>query len=72
MEGCRKKPQVVLSIQEKKVLGLIVKGKTNREIADELFVSIHTVKAHVQHILKKLSVKSRVQAAVIASNEYSL
>ena len=72
MEGCRKNSKKSLSFQEKKVLDLIVEGKTNKEIADELFVSIHTIKAHVQHILKKLSVKSRVQAAVIASNQKNL
>ena len=72
MEGFRKNSKKSLSFQEKKVLDLIVEGKTNKEIADELFVSIHTIKAHVQHILKKLSVKSRVQAAVIASNQKNL
>ena len=51
-----------LSEQELRVLGLIVAGKTNREIADELFISVGTAKWHVHNILQKLGVGNRSQA----------
>ena len=51
-----------LSEQELRVLGLIVAGKTNREIADELFISVGTAKWHVHNILQKLGVSNRSQA----------
>jgi len=51
-----------LSEQEMRVLGLIVVGKTNREIADELFISVGTAKWHVHNILQKLGVGNRSQA----------
>jgi len=51
-----------LSEQEIRVLGLIVAGKTNREIADELVISVGTAKWHVHNILQKLGVNNRSQA----------
>ena len=51
-----------LSEQELRVLGLIVAGKTNKEIADELFISVGTAKWHVHNILQKLGVSNRSQA----------
>lgn len=57
-----------LSEREFEVLGLVVKGKSNTEIAKELFISVHTAKAHVCSILQKLCVDCRVQAAVKAIN----
>ncbi len=51
-----------LSEQELRVLGLIVAGNTNREIAGELFISIGTAKWHVHNILQKLGVSNRSQA----------
>ena len=51
-----------LSEQELRVLGLIVAGKTNREIADDLFISVGTAKWHVHNILQKLGVGNRSQA----------
>jgi len=51
-----------LSEQEVRVLGLIVAGKTNREIADELVISVGTAKWHVHNILQKLGVNNRSQA----------
>jgi LuxR family maltose regulon positive regulatory protein len=51
-----------LSEQELRVLGLIVAGKTNREIADELVISVGTAKWHVHNILQKLGVSNRLQA----------
>ena len=53
--------------REREVLDLIVRGLTNKQIARELAISDGTVKGHVKHLLKKLGVKSRVEAAVWAS-----
>jgi len=58
-----------LSEREFEVLRLVVKGKSNTEIAKELFISVHTSKAHVCSILQKLCVDDRVQAAVKAVQE---
>ena len=58
-----------LSEREHKVLSLLVSGKSNSEIADQLHVSVHTVKVQVSNILHKLSVNDRVQAAVKAIKE---
>lgn len=55
-----------LTEREKEVLQKLVEGKSNREIADELVVTLHTVKAHVCSILQKLAVDDRTQAAVKA------
>jgi len=55
-----------LSEQELRVLGLIVAGKTNREIADELVISVGTAKWHVHNILQKLGVSNRSQATARA------
>ena len=55
-----------LTEREKEVLSLLVQGLSNNEISERLFVSSHTVKAHVANILSKLSVTDRVQAAVKA------
>jgi len=52
--------------RERDILNLIVRGRTNQEIADEMFISINTAKAHVSNILNKLEVKDRVQAVVKA------
>jgi DNA-binding NarL/FixJ family response regulator len=55
-----------LSLREEDVLRLLMKGYTNLHIAAELHVSPETVKSHVSHILKKLGVNSRTQAALRA------
>jgi NarL family two-component system response regulator LiaR len=59
-----------LTSREMEVLQLIVAGKSNPEIADELCISIHTAKAHVGSILNKLCVNDRVQAAIKALKEH--
>ena len=58
-----------LTERESEVLKLLVQGKSNTEIAQELIVSVHTAKAHVCSILQKLCVDDRVQAAVKAIKE---
>ena len=62
--------KVQLTEREVEVLRLLVKGKSNTEIAKELIVSVHTAKAHVCSILQKLCVDDRVQAAVKAVKEH--
>lgn len=58
-----------LTSRELEVLQLIVEGKSNPEIANQLCISIHTAKAHVGSILNKLCVNDRVQAAIKALKE---
>lgn len=54
--------EVGLSEREQEVLALIATGATNREIADRLFLSPHTVKEHTSAIYRKLKVKNRAEA----------
>jgi DNA-binding NarL/FixJ family response regulator len=58
--------QLELTAREIDVLALIADGKTNRQIATELFISNKTASAHVSHILSKLSVQNRTAAAATA------
>ncbi len=53
----------VLTDQERKILGLIAEGKTNKEIAAEIFLSDKTVKNYVSSILSKLNLRRRSEAA---------
>jgi DNA-binding NarL/FixJ family response regulator len=55
-----------LTPRERDVLKLVVEGQTNRQIAERLSLSIGTVKIHVEHIIAKLGVSDRTQAAVHA------
>ncbi|WP_201833623.1 response regulator [Microvirga zambiensis] len=59
-----------LSESEERTLRLILAGLTNREIAERLEVTEKTVKFHVGNILKKLNVKNRVEAALLAKREW--
>jgi DNA-binding NarL/FixJ family response regulator len=60
---------VALSSRELDVLRLVVDGLTNQEIAEKLFISMETVKSHLKHIMDKLAVSDRTQAAVKAVRE---
>jgi two-component system, NarL family, response regulator LiaR len=55
-----------LTDREIQILQLIVRGCSNAEIAEQLFVTVGTVKTHVRHILNKLCVDDRTHAAVLA------
>jgi len=59
-------PDSDLSTREREVLLLLVRGKSNREIADELSIKETTVKSHVSVILMRLNVTDRTQAVVTA------
>lgn len=65
----REKVEMPLTERELAILKLIVQGKSNKEIAKELFISVHTAKAHVSSILEKFSVEDRTQMAVKAVKE---
>jgi two-component system nitrate/nitrite response regulator NarL len=56
-----------LSPRELQILAEIARGASNKEIARNLSIAEATVKIHVQHILRKLNLNSRVQAAVHAT-----
>jgi len=57
----------MLSSREREILTLIARGASNKGIARDLDIAETTVKIHVQHILRKLNLNSRVQAAVYAT-----
>ena len=57
-----------LSAREVEVLRLMASGANNPAIADELIISVHTVKRHVANVLSKLDVSSRTEAAVMAKD----
>ncbi len=57
-----------LSAREREVLALIARGDSNKAIARNLDIAETTVKVHVQHILQKLKLTSRVQAAIYAAS----
>ena len=60
-----------LTNREYEILSLIAKGMSNKVIARELDISDGTVKVHVKHLLKKLGLRSRVEAAVWMVNQQS-
>lgn len=57
-----------LSPREQEVLENLQKGLTNREIGHRLYISTNTVNKHVQQVFRKLQVRNRVQAAVLANS----
>lgn len=59
----------ILTEREREVLRLLVEGLTNRAISERLSVSLETVKSHVHHIMQKMHVKDRTQAAVVATRQ---
>ena len=59
-------PLGMLTRRERDVLGLLLEGMTNAEIAERLFISPSTAKVHVRHILEKLGAKTRLEAVIRA------
>ena len=64
---CHKKK---ISMREKEIIFLVVKGKSNKEIEDKLFISPHTVKNHIYNIFQKLNLSSRAQLTELFRNIY--
>ena len=58
--------QLGLTPRELEVLRLVAEGRSNRQIAEVLFISVKTASVHVSNILAKLGVTGRVEAATIA------
>ena len=58
-----------LSPREREVLALVAEGRSNKDIAEALFVSPNTIKTHVASLLNKLDVHTRVQLATIAARQ---
>jgi len=57
-----------LSKREQEIIQLMLKGKSNKDITQELFISLHTVKNHTYHIYQKLGVKNRLQLTHLIQN----
>jgi DNA-binding NarL/FixJ family response regulator len=60
--AAKEQPRAPLSPRERDVLGLLVTGATNREIAAQLHLSPHTVKEHTSSVYRKLEVRNRAEA----------
>jgi two-component system, NarL family, response regulator DevR len=56
-----------LTPQERRILDLIAEGRTNRQIADSMFLAEHTVKNYITGLLRKLKMSSRTEAAIYAT-----
>jgi two-component system NarL family response regulator len=68
-EERRQYPPPTLTSRELQVLKLVSRGMSNREIAEDLFISENTVKNHVRNILEKLHLHSRMEAVIYAVRE---
>jgi len=55
-----------LTTQEQRVLRLLAAGRSTQEIAENLVVSVNTVKTHLKHLYSKLQVSNRIQASAVA------
>ncbi len=66
-QGAAAFAELGLSAREAEVLALVAAGRTNGQIAQELFISPKTASVHVTHILDKLGVSSRIEAAMLAA-----
>ena len=60
------KPDHNLTPRELQIITLLADGKTNKELASELFISEKTVKTHITHIFEKLKVRDRTEAVMCA------
>ena len=58
-----------LTERESRVLQLMTEGLSNREIATQLYLSVHTIRNHVQSVLSKLRAHSRLEAVIVANRE---
>lgn len=62
-------PGPVLSARELEIVSGLARGLTNRAIAEELFLSVHTVRNHIQRICRRLGASTRLEVVVIAARE---
>ncbi len=67
MRSLRRGPAEALSMREQEVLALLALGYSNPEIANELFLSVDTVKTYVRRVFSKLGVNNRTNAALLAA-----
>ncbi len=65
-QGKSQRPEDILTKRERDILRYVANGMSNKEIGAALAISPHTVKAHLRHILDKLGLRSRAQAAAWA------
>ena len=65
-KGSRLPSSVKMTSREQDVIGLVASGKSNKEIARELNIAVHTIKSHVHNILEKLALHSRLELAAFA------
>ena len=61
-------PEINLTPRQAEVLGLLERGRTTRQIAEQLHVSPETVRNHVKHVLRAVGAHSRLEAVAIATN----
>ncbi len=54
-----------LTLKEKEIFDLIVSGNSNKQIMENLFIELSTLKTHINHIYKKLRIKSRKEAVAL-------
>jgi ATP/maltotriose-dependent transcriptional regulator MalT len=59
-------PEVVVSVRQAQVLSLICRGRSNQQIAREMFLTLHTVKTHVSCLYRLLGVQNRAHAVALA------
>ncbi|HEY9907329.1 MAG TPA: response regulator transcription factor, partial [Thermosynechococcaceae cyanobacterium] len=59
-----------LTRREKEILTLVAAGRSNQEIAEQLYIAPGTVRVHVHAILQKLEVRDRTQAAIVAFQKH--
>ena len=59
-----------LTQREQEILDKVAHGNSNKDIADELYISRHTVKTHIYNIFRKIDVSSRIQAALWSVEQF--
>jgi DNA-binding NarL/FixJ family response regulator len=64
--GPRRQPIDALTEREEQVLAAVARGRTNSEIADELYITLSTVKTHIASLMTKLGARNRVEIAIWA------
>lgn len=67
-----RKKEENITYRENEVLKLVIQGFSNKEIAEKLFITHHTVKAHLSQIYKKFGVTNRTAAAVKAKENNTI